>query len=444
MPESDSFIQIRNVGQFIPLAPSGAVVIYDRGEEYGTDYNIDCISGSVRYTQGEKDGFRYIISQAAVFGGGAAPAVRQDNAVWGPKESFSETVQLSGDIGQGERNSALLTGSPVFGTNGYCDEEFTVGSSIYRTVWYYLHEFNKQWNVFKDWFVPSTDELDTIVGLTANGGPLFGFLKYGWIQGSNEASTDTAVSGLITEGSSSSTDKLQTAYGRLFLKYIGGEGWSGPNDTLPLPSGTTGSFPPGYDLIRFRRLQNQSSGETHRWGFPESDQIDFSSQLVAFRSGATGTAVGEGIYLSQLIRLGAGLKITDSALQTTDYWGENLFLFTMKISLQTNSYSVERYWETGTEGGMSSLETIPFVPSRDELMLVLNSARGKGYFVEGEEFWSSSDSGSQAYAVTYHDSSEPTTVLKSKTESLKVLVCRFYSSGSMPVVGDPVIEITDV
>ena len=446
MPENDVFIDIGEVGQWLPIPPSGAVVMLDRGSQYGTDYKINCITGEVRYTVGTIDEFRYIILQANTFGGGDAPNVRQDYAVWGPAESFSSVVSLNKNLGQGSRNSILLTSSPLYNTPSYKDYTHSNGTAEYKTCWFYLHDFNRQWNIFKDWFIPSSTELTSIIQNTL-GNKLYGFLKWGWIEASSEYSATAADNCLITDGSvGTGADKLSLAYGRFYAKYLGGEGLPGPDINSTFPSGATGGFPEGADSIRFKRLQNQASlALTHKWGSSLLTDIYVSEKIPTVVSGVTATSVGAGVYLSKLISLGTGLGITVSFSETTDYWGDSLWLFSQGISKQTNSFSMNRFWEAGTKGFSGNLTETVFIPSRDELMLILNSSRGKAYFNEGEEFWSSTDtSASQAYSVTYHENSEPTVNTKDKTSALGVLVCRFYNTGLLPKVADPIITVEDV
>lgn len=444
MPEN-IFIDIKGEGQYLPIPPAGAVIVYDRGSAYGTNYKLNCLTGELTYTPGSSDGFRFIVAQANVFGGGGAPTHRQDNAVWGPLESFSSNITLSNDLGQGLRNTAYITGSPVANTPVYKDYTYSNGTTTYKSLWYYLRDFNKQWSIFKNWFIPSKQELSAIVQKSV-AGETFGFLKSGWVHGSNEASATAAVSALLMDGSEGSgAEKNSVTYGRFYCMYLGGEGFPGADINSSAPSGTSGSFPESYDTIKFRRLLTQSGGSLHQWGAVNSYGTSYSSQLSSFKTGATGTAIGDGVYLSYLISMSSGLNIAPGQLQSTTYWGDNLFLFQRNLSTQTNSYSVNRYWKAGTEGGTGHLEELPFVPSRDELVLILNANRGKGIFTEGEEFWSSSDAdGTNAYSVTFHNNAVPTINTKAKTSTLKTLVCKFYNEGLVPVVQNPVITVEDI
>lgn len=445
MASSDIYISLTGVGQWLPIAPVGAVIIYDRGEQYGTSYEINCVTGDIHYTPGAIDEFRYIIVSCNVYGGGDAPACKQNNAVWGPFEKFP-VISLGEGTGQGLRNTSYLTKNPFY----FCDQykDYTSGSKV--SLWKQLDEFNHGWTPWNDWFIPSKDELMLLVNqtTTAGGSNTFGFITPGWVQTSNEYSGNTTqcsdnaylVGGNVGEGA----DKSSTSYGRLYYRYIGGQGYEGITSSTPLPSGVTGSIPTGYESLWFKRLLNQGGGNTFTWGF---DGRFFCQEIAAFDVGYGSVAIGEGAKTSLYMLLSAGVSMDSDVLTTTSSIAENLFLFVNRFSnSQVNSFGNLPLGKVGLSGSTpTGAYMLPFIPSKDELVIILNNSRGKGIFSEGEEFWSSTDtSTTQAYSVVYHENSEPTANNGTlKTTALKTLVCYWKRSWSiLPKVDDPSISVT--
>lgn len=448
MADKDVYIALQGVGQWLPVAPCGAVVVYDRGGAYGTSYEINCFTGDVRYTPGSIDGFRYILMSTNVYGGGDAPVTRQDYAVWGPQEKFP-VITLGEGLGQGLRNSSYLTKNPFNFLPSY--KNYTYQS--YISCWKALDEFNEKWTAWNDWFIPSRAELMALINQTtqAGGSNLFGFLKWGWVEASSEYAGNPAQcadNALVTDGSEGSgADKLSAHYGRFYFRYIGGTGYTGLDSDTVLPTGVTGSIPLGYESLMFKRLESQSGGNTFYWGGAnQTNQYFVQDAVSSFNSVSTGLSIGDGAKVSLILALGSSLGFTTSLLES-NYMMENLFLFINRFSSQTNSFGKLSLNDVGfSQNGIEGAERIPFIPSRDELITVLNSSRGKGIFTEGEEFWSISDaSATQAYSVTYHENSEPTVAQKNKTELLKCLVCYWKESLSdLPKVADPEITIESV
>lgn len=448
MADKNTYISLHGVGQWLPIAPCGAVIVLDRGVEYGTSYELNCLTGDIRYTPGSIDGFRFIIASTNVYGGGDAPVTRQDYAVWGPNEKFP-VATLRGDMGQGLRNSSLLTRNPFGFLSQY--KEYTNGTFI--SCWKSLYDFNRSWTVWDDWFIPSREELMNLVNQTtpSGGSNLFGFIKRGWIEASSEYTADygKADSALLTDGSEGSgAQKSSQSYGRLYFKYIGGTGYEGFNGSTALPTGVTGSIPLGYESVSFKRLLSQSGADTLAWGNSANLNTYLTQEAVTYLSGmANGMTIGEGCKISMLLSLGSGISLGSGVLESTAYIGDNLFLFSNRISTQANTFGSLPLSRIGfREKDADGAELLPFIPSRDELITILNNSRGKGLFTEGEEFWSVSDaSATQAYSVTYHEASEPTVNTRDKTTGLKCLVCRWNPSLSdLPKVEDPVLSIVDV
>lgn len=447
MADRDVFITLHGVGQWLPIAPCGAVIIYDRGTEYGTSYELNLLTGEISYTPGSIDEFRFIIASTNVYGGGDAPVTKQNYAVWGPHEDFP-VITLKEGIGQGLRNSSFLTKSPFTFLSQYKD--YTYNS--YITCWKALDEFNKNWTAWDDWFIPSREELLALINATLDAnhggtGETFGFLKWGWVEGSSEYSgnTNNATNALITDGSEGSgADKLSASYGRLYFRYLGGTGYEGLA-SASFPTGVTGSIPIGYESLNFRRLKNQVEGDTFTWGGTYTGNI-YLAQQVQGLTGGTGLTIGEGVKLSLFLAMGCSISLPQSSIESTTAMGENLSLFINRESIQANTFGNLPLNKVGIrDSTLEGAELLPFIPSRDELISILNEARGKGIFTEGEEFWSVSDaSATTAYSVTYHESSEPTTATKDKTTALKCLICKWKQAGDLPRIPDLQITVEDV
>ena len=438
MADTSDYIDIVSVGQWLPIPPVGAWVVYDRGVQYGTDYKLSVRTGRVTYTHGSIEDFRYIICQAKAYG-------TELESVWGPSEAYT-AIDLNSGIGEGFRNSTFLTS-----TVGYVDTNV----NNKKTLWWSQDKIDRwNWNNGQTWFIPTIEELKQVQSALSD--ISIDLCPNKTLVSSTPDSTDSTnkVLGVqSTTGTEVSVNKTDSA-SWVYCQYLGGTGYIGADTYSTLPSGVTGSFPEGKDTLYFRYIYNQQGTNLFQWGAPDFPDEFFVQEYAEYlMSNANGTALGDGIALGTLHTFLGIANLTLDNIPDTNYLSTCYGLSWTGISKVYTPICQSRLIKSSNRVPLltsldftdfSKNEWISFIPSRDELILVLNNARGKGIFEDGDEFWSGTDtSATEAIAVTYHESSEPTYTSKAKTSLCKALLCSWTYEGVQSVVADPVITVTN-